>query len=59
VLLGGGGRVTTSVAGERKYIAVVESYPSSTTVWTVTGIVNKNLSNGATARATAYAHCSL
>jgi len=59
VLLGGGGRLTTSVASERMYTAIVESYPSSTTVWTVVGIVTKNLSNGSTARATAYALCSL
>jgi hypothetical protein len=35
----------------------VESFPSSTTVWTVRGIVTTAMTGGATARATAYAIC--
>jgi hypothetical protein len=37
---------------------MVASYPSSTTAWTVTGVVITALGSGVTASATAYALCS-
>jgi hypothetical protein len=40
-------------------LALVESYPSSTTTWTVTGVVWESLSGGNTAAATAYVICTL
>jgi hypothetical protein len=36
---------------------MLESYPSSSTVWTVLGIITTTMTGGATASATAYAIC--
>jgi hypothetical protein len=57
VLLGGGGQVTIT-STNRQRIVLSASYPSSTTTWTVTGVVITSLGTGVTARATAYALCS-
>ena len=54
VIVGGGGQVTTTQAGRA---ALLESYPSSSTVWTVVGVVTTSMTGGNTARATAYAVC--
>jgi hypothetical protein len=59
VLLGGGGQVTTTSANADRAV-LVASYPSSTTVWTVVGIVNQGgLGAGRTMTVQAYALCSL
>jgi hypothetical protein len=57
VLFGGGGTVTIT-SGQNRRIGMVQSYPSSTTTWTVTGVAISPLGSGVTARATAYALCS-
>jgi hypothetical protein len=57
VVLGGGGSLTIS-SGLNQRIALVASYPSSTTTWTVKGVVITALGTGVTASATAYALCS-
>jgi hypothetical protein len=36
---------------------MIESYPSSATVWTVVGIITTAMTGGNTAAATAYAIC--
>jgi len=56
-LLGGGGSLAVT-SGQSRRVGTVASYPSSTTVWTVTGVVITALGSGVTARATAYALCS-
>ena len=59
MVLGGGGRVTaTGGASQLAKVAVLKSYPSSANVWTITGIVDANLTGGNSAQATAYALCS-
>jgi hypothetical protein len=36
---------------------MLESYASSSTVWTVVGVVTTSMTGGSTAHATAYAIC--
>jgi hypothetical protein len=55
VVLGGGGQVTST--GQRERTALLESYPSSSTVWTVVGVVTTAMTGANTAHATAYAVC--
>jgi hypothetical protein len=55
VLLGGGGQVTSGAQRERT--SMLESYASSSTVWTVVGIVTVTMTGGNNAHATAYAIC--
>ena len=61
VLLGGGGDVTTNGVGNLKRRTVLaSSYPSSTTTWTVVGVVtDSNLAATQTMSVTAFALCSL
>jgi hypothetical protein len=54
-LLGGGGQVTT--AGDISKTAIIQSYPSSSTVWTVVGAITSGLGGSTTAQVTAYAIC--
>ena len=56
VVLGGGAQATTSDASHST--AIYESYPSSSTVWTATGVVTTNLANAATMTVTAWVICS-
>jgi hypothetical protein len=56
VLLGGGGRVTTNDTARK--VSIQESYPSSTTTWTVVGVVQTTLAFGRTMTVTPYAICS-
>jgi hypothetical protein len=59
VLLGGGAEVTTTAA-QKERAQLVSSYPSSTTEWTVVGVVAVSaLGSGQTMTVTAYAICSL
>jgi hypothetical protein len=55
VVLGGGGQITATAQRERT--AMLESYASSSTVWTVVGVVTVTMTGSNTARATAYAIC--
>jgi predicted flavoprotein YhiN len=55
VVLGGGGQVNATAQRERT--SMLESYASSSTVWTVLGIVTVNMTGSNTAHATAYALC--
>jgi hypothetical protein len=56
VLLGGGGRVTAS--GQRANVQLAESYPTSTTTWTVIANVTSNMTSSNTVSVTAYVVCS-
>jgi hypothetical protein len=47
----------TATGGQQERTALLESYASSATVWTVVGIVTNSMFSGNTARATAYAIC--
>lgn len=59
VALGGGGLVTTTAA-QKERAQLVGSYPSSTSVWTATGVVAiAALGGGQTMTVTAYVLCSL
>jgi hypothetical protein len=58
-LVGGGGNVTDTDLTPGAVAYLGQSYPSSTTTWTVTGRVGAlNLAGGATVTATAYAICA-
>ena len=54
VLLGGGGRVVA--AGGNQHVALTESYPSLTTVWTAVGTVTE--SGAGVTTVTAFALCT-
>jgi hypothetical protein len=59
VVLGGGGQVTTTSANKDRAV-LVASYPSTPTVWTVTGVVaTAALGAGQTMTVQAYALCSM
>jgi hypothetical protein len=59
VLLGGGGLATTTVSAKER-VHLMGSHPSSTTTWTVIGVVGIGaLGAGQTMTVTAYALCSL
>ncbi|MDP9136125.1 MAG: hypothetical protein M3N56_15000 [Actinomycetota bacterium] len=60
MLLGGGGQATENAAPIDQSVHLQQNYPSSTTVWTVVGIVNPNDLSGTGARmtVTAYALCT-
>jgi hypothetical protein len=57
VLSGGGANLTSSSGTQDNRLAIEKSFPTSTTVWTVTGVVTVALTAGNTASATAYAFC--
>jgi hypothetical protein len=56
VLLGGGAQATTSDISH--FTAIYESYPTSSTAWTATGVVTTNLGNGVTMTVTTWVVCS-
>jgi hypothetical protein len=56
VVLGGGAQATTSDTSHST--AIYESYPSSSTAWTATGVVTTNLGNGVTMTVTTWVICS-
>jgi hypothetical protein len=58
VLLGGGGQITTAGSAAGK-VALEQSFPSSTTVWTASLLVTSNVTGAGTNTATikAYAIC--
>jgi len=59
ILLGGGGRVTQSdAATQEAKIALVESYPSTSTTWTAVGVANANITSNTTVTVQAFAVCS-
>jgi hypothetical protein len=56
-LVGGGGNITANNA--KKYAVITSSYPSSSTVWTVTAtLVAGTFVNGNPPSLTAYALCA-
>ena len=59
--LGGGGQATNDEtdATKRSASVVQESYPSSTTTWTVVGGLIDGLNTGKRMTVTAYVLCSL
>jgi hypothetical protein len=41
--MGGGGQVTATGGAQPNRVAIISSYPSSSTVWTVIGVINLQL----------------
>lgn len=58
VILGGGAVAAVSDVSQTGKIGLLQSYPSSTTVWTASVTVVANINGGANASVTAYALCS-
>jgi hypothetical protein len=56
LVLGGGAQATTSDSSHST--AIYESYPSSATAWTATGVVTTSLGNGVTMTVTTWVVCS-
>jgi hypothetical protein len=57
-ILGGGGTYTVSSSAQFARVALLASYPSSATAWSVSVRVNQGLGSGVTATARAYAVCT-
>ena len=55
--MGGGGQTSTT-GGQNDRVRLVSSYPSSSTVWTVVGIVDTSLSGGNRMTVTPYVVCT-
>jgi hypothetical protein len=57
VIGGGGGSLAASDSAQNQRIQILQSFPSSATVWTVVGVVDNTLTGMETATATATAVC--
>ena len=58
LLLGGGGRVTTSNGSNLQRVALQSSLPVDGDTWRATGVVISNLSGGQTMQVQAYVICT-